>query len=83
MQNIKTVNIVNKQTILTLKKCKYVCTHCGKRFCEHYDFVAKHHHIAKNVFAKIIDDLKELRSMWRDYADIKIYFPDAKADIKR
>ena len=63
LQNIKTVNIVNKQTILTLKKRRYVCTHCGKRFFEHYDFVVKHHHIAKNVFAKIIDDLKELRSM--------------------
>lgn len=62
-QNIKTVNVVNKQTILVLKKRRYVCPHCGKRFYEHYDFVAKHHHIAKNVFTRIIDDLKELRSM--------------------
>jgi len=62
-QNIKTVNIVNKQTILVLKKRRYVCPHCGKRFYECYDFIAKHHHIAKNVFTRIIDDLKELRSM--------------------
>ena len=62
-QHVKTVNIVNKQTILVLKKRRYVCPHCGKRFYEHYDFVAKHHHIAKNVFTKIIDELKELRSM--------------------
>ena len=63
LQNIKTVNIVNKQTILVLKKRRYVCPHCGKRFYEHYNFISKHHHIAKNVFTKIIDDLKELRSM--------------------
>lgn len=63
MQNIKTVNVVGKQTILLLKKRRYACPHCGKRFYEHYDFIAKHHHIAKNVFAKIIDELKELRSM--------------------
>ena len=62
-QNIKTVNLVNKQTILVLKKRRYVCPNCGKRFYEHYDFIAKHHHIAKNVFTKIIDDLKELRTM--------------------
>lgn len=62
-QNVKTVNIVNKQTILVLKKRRYVCPHCGKRFYEHYNFIAKHHHIAKNVFTRIIDDLKELRSM--------------------
>lgn len=62
-QNIKTVNIVNKSTILVLKKRRYVCPNCGKRFYEHYDFIAKHHHIAKNVFIKIINDLKELRAI--------------------
>lgn len=63
IQEIKTINIVNKQTILVLKKRRYVCTHCGKRFYEHYDFIAKFYHIAKNVFLKIIDDLGELRTM--------------------
>ena len=62
-QNIKTINVVNKQTLLVLKKRRYVCPCCGKRFYEHYDFVAKHHHIAKNVFLKIIEDLKDVKSM--------------------
>lgn len=62
-QHIKTINVVNKPTILLLKKRRYICPHCGKRFYEHYDFVAKHHHIAKNVFLKIIDEFKDLRSM--------------------
>ena len=39
-QNVKTVNVVNKQTILVLKKRRYVCPHCGKRFYEYYDFIA-------------------------------------------
>lgn len=62
-QTVKTINVVNKQTLLVLKKRRYVCPCCGKRFYEHYDFVAKHHHIAKNVFLKIIDDLKDVKSM--------------------
>ena len=62
-QTIKTINVVNKQTLLVLKKRRYVCPCCGKRFYEHYDFVAKHHHIAKNVFLKIIEDLKDAKSM--------------------
>lgn len=62
-QNIKTVNIVNKSTILVFKKRRYVCLNCVKHFYEHYDFIAKHHHIAKNVFIKIINDLKELRAI--------------------
>lgn len=62
-QTIKTINVVNKQTLLVLKKRRYVCPCCGKRFYEHYDFVAKHHHIAKNVFLKIIEDLKDVKSM--------------------
>ena len=39
-QTIKTINVVNKQTLPVLKKRRYVCPCCGKRFYEHYDAAA-------------------------------------------
>lgn len=48
---------------VVLRKRRYICKHCGKTFNEHYDFVAKHYHIAKNVFNNIIQCLKSTTSM--------------------
>lgn len=63
IQSIKAGNIGSKPIEILLKKRRYVCNDCSKTFTEHYAFVAKHHHIAKNVFVQIMQDLKSAYSM--------------------
>lgn len=62
-QNVKFVRICGYNSVLVLKKRRYLCSCCGKKFYENYPFVAKHHSISNSVFLQIINDLKSVNSL--------------------
>ena len=62
-QNIKHLPFKHKSIILKLRKRRYVCPHCGKRFYEHYDFLPKYYHSSNILFENILDDLKSKLSL--------------------
>jgi transposase len=57
-RTIKHIMIGNRQSILHLNQRRYVCSHCGKKFSEHYDFVSKYYRNSNDVVNNIFDDLK-------------------------
>ena len=61
-QEIKDVSISGKQTILVLKKRRYRCPNCGKRFFEEIEFLPKYNRNTTRLVAHIIDKLRDERS---------------------
>ncbi|WP_423236643.1 helix-turn-helix domain-containing protein, partial [Caloramator fervidus] len=53
----------NKKTFIILKKRRYVCKNCGKRFFENLDFLPKYHRITNRLVAYIISELSCISSM--------------------
>jgi len=62
-QKIKDVPIQNKKTFIILKKRRYVCKNCGKRFFENLDFLPKYHRITNRLAAYIINELSYMNNM--------------------
>lgn len=54
-QTIKHIMLGNRQSILNLKKRRYICTHCGKRFYEDYSFLTKYYRSSNNVVLNVLD----------------------------
>jgi len=63
MQKIKDLPFGNKFIYLLLKKRRYICYHCGKRFYEKYSFLPRYHRITQRVFENIIRLMRENLSM--------------------
>lgn len=61
-QKIKDLPFQLKNCFLILNKRRYVCS-CGKKFYEHYDFLAKYQHQTKRLGFKVISMLRENVSM--------------------
>ena len=62
IQKVKDITFRRKQIILKLRKRRYVCKGCGKRFFEHYDFLPRYYHISNRLFSNILLDLKSKNS---------------------
>ena len=57
IQRIRDVPIIGKQTTLILRKRRYKCKQCGKRFIEPVDFLPRYRRITNRVFGVIADKL--------------------------
>ena len=62
-QKIKDLSFRRKFVYLLLKKRRYICMHCGKKFYERYSFLPKYHRMAQRVYENIIYCLRENYSM--------------------
>lgn len=63
-QKIQHTNLVDERIVyLSLKKRRYVCKHCGKRFYEEYKFIEKYFRKSNYLYEKIILDLKQLNNI--------------------
>lgn len=62
LQRIQHINIGKTTSFLILKKRRYICDHCGKKFYEHYEFIQKYFRKSNEVFENIISDLKCLKN---------------------
>ena len=67
-QHVKDLSLRRKPIILRLRKRRYVCHNCNKRFFEHYDFLPRYYHSSNRLFANILLDLKD-KSSFKDIAE--------------
>lgn len=63
LQKIKDLPFQLKDCFLILRKRRYICPFCGKRFSEHYDFVAPYQQRTKRLSFEIINQLRETVSI--------------------
>ena len=61
-QKVHDINILGKRVYLILRKRRYVCPDCGKRFYEDNTFLPKYHRITNRMTAWIISKLKSNHS---------------------
>lgn len=59
IQYVKDIPFRHKIIVLKLRKRRYVCNNCGKRFFEHYDFLPKYYHSSNRLFANILYELQD------------------------
>lgn len=58
IQKISDIPMLGKKLYLILRKRRYVCPHCGKRFYEKNTFLPKYHRITNRMTIWIINQLK-------------------------
>jgi len=63
LQIIKDLPIRGKEVYLFLKKRRYVCPACGKRFFEKYSFLPRYARFTSDVYTSIISSLGEKVSL--------------------
>lgn len=54
-QIIKDIHAFSKQVYINLRKRRYVCNHCGKRFYENIDFLPRYHRMTNRLAAFVIN----------------------------
>ncbi len=60
-QKIRDMPSYGKHTVLHLRKRRYQCIGCRKRFPEENNFLPRYHQVTSRLVAKVIDDFRELR----------------------
>lgn len=61
-QTIKDIPAFGKTVTIVLRKRRYRCPHCGKRFFENNSFLPKYHRMTNRLAAFVIDKLRDERS---------------------
>ena len=59
IQKIKDVPYNGKNVIIRLRKRRYVCCKCGKKFSEKYGFLPKYHHMTQRVYMHILRECRQ------------------------
>lgn len=62
VQVIKDIPAFGKFILISLRKRRYVCPHCGKRFYENIEFLPKYHRMTNRLSAWVIHLLEDVRS---------------------
>ena len=62
IQRVKDLDMHGVHTYLYLRKRRYACGSCGKRFYEENSFLPRFHRVTNRLAAKVICDFKDLRS---------------------
>lgn len=75
IQKIQHINIAQVVSYLFLKKRRYICHHCGKKFYENYDFIQKYFRKSNLVFENVCNDLKKLKNFKTIAQDNHICIP--------
>ncbi len=61
-QKIKDIQAFGSEVVLVLRKRRYCCTECGKRFIEKIDFLPKYYRMTSRLIEYIIDKLHMVTS---------------------
>ena len=75
IQKIQHINIGLTQSFLYLRKRRYICKHCGKKFYESYDFLQKYFRKSNEVYNSICKDLKQLKNFKTIAKDNNVCIP--------
>lgn len=60
IQQVRDIPFRQKSLIFRLRKRRYVCCKCGKRFYEEYKFLKKYCHSTNRTYDFIVEELKEI-----------------------
>ncbi|HOQ75765.1 MAG TPA: ISL3 family transposase [Thermoclostridium sp.] len=63
IQKIKDISSFGSHTILHLRKRRYVCHFCNKRFYEQIPFLPRYHRITSRLIANILNSLRTVHSI--------------------
>lgn len=72
IQRIKDIPAFGKQVYIFLRKRRYVCKSCGKRFYEDVEFLPHYHRITNRLAAYIVDKLRDERSFSSVAREVKL-----------
>ena len=61
-QKVRDISAYGKLTTIHLRKRRYRCNSCGKRFAETNTFVPRYHQVTSRLVAHLISDFSKLRS---------------------
>ena len=59
MQKIRDISSFGKNVYLHLRKRRYICSDCGKRFYEKNNFLPRYHRMTSRKNARIIEDFRD------------------------
>lgn len=62
IQRIKDVSAFGNHTFIHLRKRRYVCPYCNKRFYEEISFLPRYHRITSRLIANILNSFREVNS---------------------
>jgi transposase len=62
-QTIKEVSVFAKKTYFVLRKRRYICKHCLKKFYENTPFLPRYHRMTSRLVSSIIQELKSTHSL--------------------
>jgi transposase len=62
-QSVKDLRAYGKPTLLHVRKRRYVCAHCGKRFVEDITFLPRYHRVTNRLVAHVISAFTGLKSI--------------------
>jgi transposase len=63
LQKIKDISAFGEATIIYLRKRRYVCHDCGKRFYEDVPFLPRYHRMTNRLIAYVIESLRKVGSI--------------------
>lgn len=63
LQNVKDLAILGKPTILHIRKRRYICSGCNKRFFEKVSFLPKYHRTTSRLNAFIVEEFRKVQSI--------------------
>jgi len=67
-QSVKDLKAYGKATLLHIRKRRYACEHCGKRFIEDITFLPRYHRVTNRLVAHVISAFSGLESI-KDIAE--------------
>lgn len=62
IQRVKDIDVRGVRMYLHLRKRRYVCAECGKRFYENNHFLPRYYRVTNRLAAKILSEFRSLRS---------------------
>lgn len=75
IQKIQHIKVGQTQSFLYLRKRRYICKHCSKKFYESYDFLQKYFRKSNEVYNSICHDLKQLKNFKTIAQDNNVSIP--------
>lgn len=74
-QKIKDIPAFGKHILLYLRKRRYRCPYCGKRFFEQNSFLPKYHRMTHRLCAYVIQQLTDVRSFTSVAREVNLSVP--------
>ena len=72
LQHVKDIHAFGKPVYINIRKRRYVCKHCAKRFYENIHFLPRYHRMTNRLAAFVIDKLRDERSFSSVAREVKL-----------